>query len=69
MLRPRDTATRQRLTLDGVWRFAVDTETAGPRGRWYASRLPGHEDMALPASFNDVAADADVRDHVGDVWY
>ena len=25
--------------------------------------------MAVPASFNDIAADAAVRDHVGDVWY
>ena len=25
--------------------------------------------MAVPASFNDVAADAAVRDHVGDIWY
>ena len=26
-------------------------------------------EMAVPASFNDIAADAAVRDHFGDVWY
>jgi beta-glucuronidase len=25
--------------------------------------------MAVPASFNDIAADAAVRDYFGDVWY
>jgi len=25
--------------------------------------------MALPASFNDIAADAAVRDYFGDIWY
>jgi hypothetical protein len=25
--------------------------------------------MAVPASFNDIAADAAVRDYFGDLWY
>ena len=38
--------------------------SAGSPVRW-----PDAREMAVPASFNDIAADAAVRDHVGDVWY
>ena len=37
--------------------------------RFAAAPLPGRATMAVPASYNDLAADAAVRDHVGDVWY
>jgi beta-glucuronidase len=69
MLRPRDTATRERKSLDGLWRFALDPDGAGRAGRWFAAPLAGMREMAVPASFNDIAADAAVREHVGDVWY
>lgn len=69
MLRPQDSPTRQRLTLDGIWSFALDPGGIGRAQGWPSARLPGRGDMAVPASFNDVAADAAVRDYVGDVWY
>jgi beta-glucuronidase len=31
--------------------------------------MPESRPMAVPASFNDIAADAAVRDYFGDVWY
>ena len=34
--------------------------------RWAAAEA---SEMAVPASFNDIAADAAVRDYFGDVWY
>jgi beta-glucuronidase len=69
MLRPQDSATRDRKSLNGIWAFALDREGVGKAGRWFADRLPGSADMAVPASFNDIAADAEVRDYVGDIWY
>lgn len=69
MLRPQDTATRETKRLDGRWSFALDPEGAGRRDRWFAASLPDAGTMAVPASFNDIAADAAVRDYVGDVWY
>ena len=68
MLRPRDTSTRERKNLNGLWQFALDRQArvdpaSGSRDR------PGAREMAVPASFNDIAADAAVRDYFGDIWY
>ena len=69
MLRPQDTATRERKSLNGLWRFALDPQGAGRAEGWYRGPLADAREMPVPASFNDVAADAAVRDYVGDVWY
>ena len=69
MLRPQDSATRERKRLDGLWRFALDPTGEGRTGRWFAGPLRDAREMAVPASFNDIAADPAVRDYFGDVWY
>jgi beta-glucuronidase len=69
MLRPVDTATRERKSLDGLWRFALDAGGAGRRERWWAAPLAGAREMPVPASYNDIFPGAAVRDHVGDAWY
>jgi beta-glucuronidase len=69
MLRPQDTATRERKSLNGLWQFALDPDSIGRTANWFDGPLPGSREMAVPASFNDVAADAAVRDYFGDVWY
>ena len=69
MLRPQDTSTRERKSLNGLWRFALDKAGEGRSGRWFAEPLRSAREMAVPASFNDIAADAAVRDYFGDVWY
>src|SRR6188472_1236700 len=58
MLRPRDTATRECRALDGLWRFALDRE-----------ELPHGREMPVPASYNDVYPDPELRGHVGEAWY
>jgi beta-glucuronidase len=69
MIRPQDTSTRERKNLDGLWAFKIDSESDGRENRWYAAPLTEARDMAVPASFNDLLADASVRDFVGDIWY
>jgi beta-glucuronidase len=69
MLRPQDTATRERKSLNGLWQFALDSAGEGRTASWSAGQLPLSREMAVPASFNDIAADAAVRDFFGDVWY
>ncbi len=69
MLRPRDTRTRERRSLDGLWRFALDPVGVGRTEEWWGRSLPGAREVPVPASYNDVFADASIRDHVGEVWY
>lgn len=66
MLKPQTGPTRELINLDGLWKFAVDT--AVPASPWGAP-LPGSLEAAVPASYNDLFADAAIRDHVGWVWY
>jgi beta-glucuronidase len=67
MLRPQDTATRERKALDGLWKFRLDVDGVGRAERWYAGPLADAQDMAVPASYNDLVGEA--REHVGEVWY
>src|SRR4051795_714183 len=69
VLRPQDGPTRERKTLNGLWRFRLDPDGAGRDEGWWRSPLAGAREMPVPASYNDVLADAGVRDHVGDAWY
>jgi beta-glucuronidase len=69
MLRPKDTATRQRKSLDGLWRFAIDPNGVGRDEAWWRGPLPGRCEAPVPASYNDLFVDPAVHDHVGDVWY
>jgi beta-glucuronidase len=69
MLRPQDTATRERKSLNGLWRFRLDEAGGGRTGEWFKRPLPNGREMAVPASFNDILVDPAVRDYFGDVWY
>jgi beta-glucuronidase len=69
MLRPQDSATRERKRLDGLWALALDPAGQGRDQGWWRGTLPDSREVAVPASYNDLYADAAVRDHVGDAWY
>lgn len=77
MLKPIENSVRERKSLGGLWRFAVDAEGRGRDEGWWQAPLAdsGAEsgfrvrDIAVPASYNDLYPDAAIRDHVGDVWY
>jgi beta-glucuronidase len=69
MLRPQDTATRERKPLTGLWRFRLDGAGEGRSAEWFKRPLADAREMAVPASFNDIVADPAVREYFGDVWY
>jgi beta-glucuronidase len=56
VLRPQESAFRERKSLDGLWEFTLD-----PGGE-FAGDL-----MAVPASYNDIVPGG--REHVGVAWY
>jgi beta-glucuronidase len=69
MLSPRDTPTRERKSLDGLWRFALDPDGAG-RDRGWPDGLPSTaREIPVPSSYNDIFPGIEVHAHVGDVWY
>jgi beta-glucuronidase len=69
MLNPRESITRERVSLDGLWRSALDPEGLGRSGRWWAQGLPGDAELPVPASFNAVLPGREAHEHTGDVWY
>lgn len=69
MLRPQDSSTRERTSLNGMWDFTVDTAGEGRARQWWRGPLTNARQAPVPASYNDLFADTSVRDHVGDVWY
>ena len=69
MLFPRDTSTRERKSLNGLWRFALDAQNVGRSQGWEAGLPEETHEMPVPSSFNDIFPGTEIHDHVGDVWY
>nr|XP_020023199.1 beta-glucuronidase-like [Castor canadensis] len=75
MLYPRESPSRERKELDGLWSFRADFSDSRHQGfdqQWY--RRPLREsgpilDMPVPSSFNDMGQDRQLRDFIGWVWY
>lgn len=68
MLYPTLTETRNIIDLNGIWNFKLDCGM-GFRENWQNEKLKDPSPMAVPGSFNDMAVSANIRDHVGWVWY
>src|SRR4051812_14827709 len=69
VLRPQDGPTRERKSLNGIWRFRLDPDGLGRDAGGWRRPLDDAREMPVPASYNDIPADPAVRDHVGDAWY
>jgi beta-glucuronidase len=69
MLRPQSTSTRELLNLDGLWDFKVDFNGEGFNQNWAAKPLETKLQAPVPASYNDIFTDTDIRNHVGWVFY
>lgn len=68
MLKPQVTATRELVSLDGIWNFALgphDDEIDTSCTQLLSPELQ----IPVPASYNDIFVDAKFRDHVGWVYY
>ncbi|CAH0020128.1 unnamed protein product [Clonostachys rhizophaga] len=69
MLRPQANATRELLSLDGVWNFqlvaSADVESEAP----WENVIPSRLQVPVPASYNDIFSDDGIKDHVGWVTY
>jgi beta-glucuronidase len=68
MLYPIVTETRGIIDLNGIWNFKLDKGN-GFKENWQSSKLTDTMTMAVPSSFNDIGVTAEIRDHVGWVWY
>lgn len=66
MLKPQQSATRELINLDGLWRFALDSAAVSEP---WATTLDTNLEAAVPASYNDLFIDPQIRNHVGWVWY
>nr|CAD7258194.1 unnamed protein product [Timema shepardi] len=75
ILYPRESESREVHSLDGVWNFRlspVNDTAKGFTDEWYSQELRKSGDvipMPVPASYNDITQDPEVRDFVGVVWY
>ncbi|MBP2170003.1 beta-glucuronidase [Erwinia toletana] len=69
MLKPVETRSREIKNLDGLWAFVVDSDNQGMNQQWWRQPLQNSREIAVPGSFNEQFADADIRNHVGNVWY
>ena len=68
MLYPRETVSRRAVSLDGMWKFCLDWESAGESKNWQEG-IPGKDMIPVPASFQDFYTDKDTREYAGDLWY
>ncbi|WP_062385356.1 beta-glucuronidase [Demequina iriomotensis] len=66
MLKPKMTPTRELVNLDGTWLFGIDSRLGDEPWRG-ALRTP--LEAAVPASYNDLFVDDEIRSHVGWVYY
>ena len=69
MLYPKESLKREAVDLSGMWNFKVDFDNKGIDKKWYESPLINPSIMPVPASYNDITVDSNIRDHIGDVWY
>lgn len=70
MLYPIENEVRQVKNLSGIWKFRREEHLEqGFEEKWYEKPLCDYTEMPVPASYNDITTDKEVRDHVGWVWY
>jgi beta-glucuronidase len=67
MLAPQTNSHRLAISLDGLWKFRVQT-TADDAAEWPRG-FSTDRVAAVPASFNEQFTDYDTFNHMGKVWY
>ncbi|PSN67073.1 putative beta-galactosidase [Corynespora cassiicola Philippines] len=70
MLRPQSTESRELVSLDGLWNFQVIKATPqDDADKEWTAQIPYTTQMPVPASYNDILLDTELRNHVGWVKY
>uniref|UniRef100_A0A0N5A1F0 Beta-glucuronidase n=1 Tax=Parastrongyloides trichosuri TaxID=131310 RepID=A0A0N5A1F0_PARTI len=75
ILFPQNNEIRSYDSLDGLWKFVREPKNSigyGFLNDWHRYKLETFTNstvMPVPSSYNDMNADADLRDHIGWVWY
>jgi beta-glucuronidase len=67
-LKPQTTSSRDLVSLDGLWKFALASE-ANETASWTAPLPKKALECPVPASYNDIFTDQTIHDHVGWVIY
>ncbi|KAE8360404.1 glycoside hydrolase superfamily [Aspergillus caelatus] len=67
MLKPQQTTTRDLISLDGLWAFALASDDNSTQP--WTGPLDTHLECPVPASYNDIFVDSKIHDHVGWVYY
>jgi len=67
-LKPQITSSRELVSLDGLWKFALASET-NETASWTTPLPKKALECPVPASYNDIFTDRAIHDHVGWVIY
>lgn len=68
-LKPQANAARELMSLDGVWNFALASSENIDQDQAWTRNVPPDLQVPVPASYNDIFVDSEIRDHVGWVFY
>ena len=69
MIYPQNNEKRVSRSLDGIWSFIKDSDDSGLTKRWEKGVPTGTAPMPVPAAFNEMTDDPELRDYSGAVWY
>jgi beta-glucuronidase len=64
MLKPQVTATRELVSLDGIWNFALDSH-GDEIDTTCMQRLSPELQVPVPASYNNIFLSTEIRDYIG----
>ncbi|KAM0713967.1 hypothetical protein Q7P37_010930 [Cladosporium fusiforme] len=68
-LKPQRTSSRELMNLDGLWRFAIASNSSDTSEPWKGP-LPKGLECPVPASYNDIFVNnPEIHDHVGWAYY
>lgn len=68
MLYPKNTKTRMKIDLCGMWDFIFDFEGDGDLKDYSNGHFKG-EQVPVPSSYNDFFTEEKYKNYVGNVWY
>lgn len=69
MLYPQTNTHRLAIKLDGIWDFRKGPQDLGRSQNWAQHPPTDCVPMPVPAAFNEMTADPQLRDYIGTVWY